>query len=336
MILFIIGTRPQYVKMFPIFTYLKDNLDFILIDSGQHYDPQMSEKFANEFNMHPDFIFNESKYSGMEFFGYFVSELERFLRKNKSITKVVVFGDTLTTSAGSIVAKMMGLELFHIEAGLRSFNREMPEEINRIIADHIADKNLILSSAGKENLINEGIENQKIIEIGDLMYDSVNLVKKIMKHDARPQDNFSLLTIHRKENLSKKASIKAIFGFIEGLEHKFILPIHHSLKNAMNEFKLEIPRNVKAVNPLTYIETIKHINNSEIVLTDSGGLQKEAYYCHKPVIVLRNETEWIELIDNNYSIYFRDYKKDHKFNTDYENLYYVNTNNIQIIKDCLS
>ena len=100
----------------------------------------------------------------------------------------------------------------------------------------------------------------------------------------------------------------------------------------MNEFKLEIQRNVKAVNPLTYIETIKHINNSEIVLTDSGGLQKEAYYCHKPVIVLRNETEWIELIDNNYSIYFRDYKKDHKFNTDYENLYYVNTNNIQIIR----
>ena len=104
----------------------------------------------------------------------------------------------------------------------------------------------------------------------------------------------------------------------------------------MNEFKLEIPKNVKAVDPLTYVETIKHINNSEIVLTDSGGLQKEAYYCHKPVIVLRNETEWIELIDNNYSIYFKDYKKDHKFNTDFENLYYVNTNNIQIIKDCLS
>jgi UDP-GlcNAc3NAcA epimerase len=322
--------------MFPIFTHLKDDLDFILIDSGQHYDPQMSKQFANEFNMHPDYIFNKSKYSGMEFFGYFVGELERFLKKNQSISKVVVFGDTLTTSAGSIVAKMMGLELFHIEAGLRSFNREMPEEINRIIADHIADKNLILSSAGKENLINEGIEKQKIIEIGDLMHDSVMLVKQIMKDNHKSQDNYSLLTIHRKENLSKKVTIEAIFRFVESLEYKFILPIHHSLKNAMNDYNLEIPRNVRAVNPLTYIETIKHIDNSEIVLTDSGGLQKEAYYCHKPVIVLRNETEWMELINNNYSVYFSDYKKDHKFNTNFESLYYVNTRNIQIIQDCLS
>ncbi|MDA9963269.1 UDP-N-acetylglucosamine 2-epimerase [Gammaproteobacteria bacterium] len=336
MILFIIGTRPQYVKMFPLYKHFKDNLDFMLIDSGQHYDPQMSKQFAKDFNMHPDFIFNKSKLSGIEFFGNFVIELENFILKNKSISKVVVFGDTITTAAGSIVSKIMGLELIHIEAGLRSFNRKMPEEINRIISDHIADKNLILSRAGKENLLNEGIDIKKIIEIGDLMYDSAMLAKKMISSNQLFPDNTSLLTIHRKENITDKKSLIDIFNFISNLNYKFILPMHHSLKNALKKFELSIPNNIEIIKPLSYFDTINRIMNSEIILTDSGGLQKEAYYFHKPVIVLRTESEWVELIQENYSIYYDSYEDNHVFNTNYDNIIYAKKDNLEIIKESLT
>jgi UDP-GlcNAc3NAcA epimerase len=336
MTLFIIGTRPQYVKMFPLYKHFKDNLNFILIDSGQHYDPQMSKQFAKEFNMYPDLVFNKSKCSGMKFFGNFVIELEDFINKNKSISKVVVFGDTLTTAAGSMVAKIMGLELIHIEAGLRSFNRKMPEEINRIISDHIADKNLILSRAGEENLLNEGIDSKRIIEIGDLMYDSAMLAKKMISNNQPLSKNASLLTIHRKENISHKKSLIDMFNFISNLDYKFILPIHHSLKNALTRFELNIPDNVEIIKPLSYFETINATMNSEIVLTDSGGLQKEAYYCHKPVIVLRSESEWVELIQEKYSIYYNSYVDNYAFNKDFDNVLYAKKDNIKIITDSLS
>jgi len=335
MILFIIGTRPQYVKMFPLYKHLQKNFKFTLIDSGQHYDPQMSLQFAKEFDMHPNVVFNQAQLSGMEFFGNFVIELEKFIARNKSISKVVVFGDTLTTAASSIVSKIMGLELVHIEAGLRSFNREMPEEINRIISDHIADKNLVLSRAGKINLCNEGVNSKRIIEIGDLMYDSVLIAKKIISNIKPTYKNTSLLTIHRKENISNKKSLNNIFNFISSLDYKFILPAHHSLLNALKKFELNVPDNVKTVKPLSYFETVNAIVNSDIVLTDSGGLQKEAYYCQKPVIVLRTESEWVELIHENYSIYYNSYRNQHIFNNDYSNVLYAKKDNLKIVTESL-
>lgn len=215
---------------------------------------------------------------------------------------VLVYGDTNSTLSGALAASKLLIPLIHIEAGLRSRNKNMPEEINRIVTDHVSDYLFVSSQISFDNLLEEGISSSKIFNVGDIMFDSILLSQEIMGQ-THMAENHILVTLHRPYNTDDPMRLKKILMVLNSLDTQIIFPVHPRTKHVMQENKLEHKyfENIRFIEPVSYFDLIKLQQESKCVITDSGGIQKEAYWLKKKCITLRSETEWLETLVNNWN-----------------------------------
>lgn len=316
-VVLILGARPQFIKAEPLVRKLKSRgIKFKLIHTGQHYDYEMSQKIFNELKLPiPDYYLNINQCSRCSMVANMMIKIEEIFNSEKP-SKVIYFGDTTSTIAGSLASVNMQIETCHVEAGLRSFNMTMPEEINRVITDRISNYNMCPTHIAKKNLINEGGPHitfngrKQVIEcVGDIMFDLFKYYQKKfkIKTPKNASTNNVFVTIHRNENLINIDKLVNILTTLGKLSHIYDINFscHPNTKNVITKNDLwKKLENVKILNPLSYLETQKQIANSRFCITDSGGLQKECYFHKTPCIIMREETEWIELLGtNNHKLY---------------------------------
>tara|TARA_Y100000768_G_C23962973_1_gene676371 strand:+ start:988 stop:2043 length:1056 start_codon:yes stop_codon:yes gene_type:complete len=331
----IIGARPQFIKTALISEKLNtsSSLSEIIIHTGQHFDQKMSDIFFDEMKIpNPNYNLNINQVD----YGIMI---ERMVKKIKpilleeSIKGVLVFGDTNSTLGGSISAKQLNLPIFHVEAGLRSFNRSMLEENNRIITDHLSSLLFCPSKNAVSNLMEENL-NDGVILSGDVMLDvylKFSSYKDNLRDDLKTS-KFILATIHRKENIDSAEKLSAIFKNLNKInEHRqIIMPLHPHTKQKVEKYKIK--SNIKFIDPLGYISMLSLLNNCEMVITDSGGLQKESFFAKKKCLIVRNETEWVELINQGTSFLCKPqnlntiYKKISSIECDFSNSLYGDGN----------
>ncbi len=235
--------------------------------------------------------------------GSMMVQLEKILLKENPDV-VLVFGDTNSTLAGALTSRKLGIPLAHVEAGLRVYNRDMPEEINRIVTDHISNYLFCPTQIAYNNAYSEDLQSKPIILLsGYVMYDALLQFNPLSKHPAGvPKHDYILCTLHRQENTESASGFKKIVDTLNSiaLTHQIILPAHPRIRNKLSSFTLH--KNIYLIEPVGYLEMISLLSNSSLVMTDSGGLQKEAYFSKKYCLTLRQETEWLELVENGYNI----------------------------------
>lgn len=301
-IISIIGARPQFIKHAPIELASKGILDMVTVHTGQHYDHKMSQIFFEELKIStPKYNLQAGSGTHGVQTGKMLIDLEPILIKEKP-DAVLVFGDTNSTLAGALCASKLHMPVIHVEAGLRSFNREMPEEINRVLTDHVSSLLFVPTKTGIENLKNEGI-TKNVILIGDVMYDMIKVAeaKGILTKDE-DYGQFYYATIHRPYNTDKVERIGSLLNVFNSLPLKVKFSIHpRTFKIISSNFNVADFPNIEFLEPLSYFDSIKTIFNSSLVITDSGGLQKEAYMMKKKCITVRTETEWVETLQNNWN-----------------------------------
>lgn len=301
-IISIIGARPQFIKHAPMQLQLQKEFNAITLHTGQHYDANMSDIFFNELSISPpDYLFNigGSKQQG-EQTGIMMTEIEKVCSKEKP-EAVLVYGDTNSTLAGALVAAKMCIPLIHVEAGLRSYNRAMPEEINRIVADEFAALLFCPGEQALENLKKEGINHDKIFICGDVMCDMLELVRPKVRRLVNQSYYFA--TIHRPYNTDDVQKLSQILNTFEKLDKKVIFAIHPRTIARMKMYGLEESdfNNIQFIPPTGYIESISYQMFADCIITDSGGMQKEAYMLQKKCITLRSETEWTETLQHGWN-----------------------------------
>jgi len=305
-IITILGARPQFVKAATVSRALKANnsgLKEKILHTGQHYDVNMSDVFFEEMGMpKPNFRLNVNNKGHGAMTGQMLQEIEAILIAEKP-NLVLVYGDTNSTLAGALAAKKLHVPVAHIEAGLRSFNMKMPEEINRILTDRISDLLFCSSVNAIENLQKEGYEHIdcKIFNIGDVMYDGALHYAKSIEGRIIEND-YVLSTIHRAENTDDVSRLTGIVSALNKInkEISVVVPLHPRTKKIISDLNLQV--DFKILEPVGYLKMINLINYSSLIVTDSGGLQKEAFFFNKYCVTMRDETEWIEMVENNFNI----------------------------------
>jgi UDP-N-acetylglucosamine 2-epimerase len=305
MIVTVVGARPQFIKAAVVSKALvKIGLTEKIIHTGQHYDDKMSDVFWRELKL-PGYVSNLNVGSGThgEQTAQMIVKIESYLLQQKGEVKgVLLYGDTNSTIAGAIVAAKLNIPIIHVEAGLRSFNRTMPEEINRIVTDRLSHILFCPSQISVEQLAQEGI-TERVFDVGDVMYDAL-LTFKENEPESQPipfDGPFVLLTIHRASNTDDVNNLKNIFSAIQNSSLKFLWPVHPRSGKVIREHNLDVPDNLIMVDPLSYVQMLKALERCEKVVTDSGGLQKEAYWMKKQCITLRSESEWVETFHNGWN-----------------------------------
>jgi UDP-N-acetylglucosamine 2-epimerase (non-hydrolysing) len=305
----IVGTRPEIIKMSPVIRYLASNdLDFSLIHTNQHYSFEMDKVFFNDLNLpEPHFNLNVGSNPHGKQTGEMLIGLEQvFLEINPDV--ILVQGDTNTVLAGALAASKMGIKVGHIEAGLRSFDRSMPEEINRILTDHISDYLFAPTENSKKYLVAEGIPKTQIFVTGNTIVDAVfqNLeiskqTRKTLSNLGLRKNSYFLSTVHRADNTDIKERLSSILAGFEQIYAEFKLPIifpaHPRTLKMINEFNLDIPNGTKIIEPVGYLDFLQLESDAKLILTDSGGLQEEACILEVPCITLRDNTERPETVD---------------------------------------
>ncbi|MDD4108288.1 MAG: UDP-N-acetylglucosamine 2-epimerase (non-hydrolyzing) [Prolixibacteraceae bacterium] len=310
-ILTIVGARPQFVKAAALSRALKKfNLEEVLVHTGQHFDENMAEIFFRQMEIpEPKYNLGIHSLSHGAMTGRMLEEIEKVLLHEKP-SVVVVFGDTNSTMAGALAAAKIHIPVAHVEAGLRSYNMRMPEEINRILTDRISNLLFCPTEAAVKNLHREGFEtfNVKIENIGDVMYDvalfyshiSEKYAKVIntLQSDSMP---FVLTTLHRQENTDDLLRLRSIVEALNELNKEFriVLPLHPRTKKIIDQENIRL--SFIPLEPVGYFDMIELLKNCAFVITDSGGLQKEAFFFKKQCLVIRDETEWTELVDLGYN-----------------------------------
>lgn len=299
----VLGARPQFIKAAAFSRVMRDysNSEEIIVHTGQHYDQNMSDVFFQEMGIpSPKYQLNTGGKSHGAMTGQQLEKIEEILLIEKPDI-VLVYGDTNSTLAGALAAVKLHIPVAHVEAGLRSFNKAMPEEINRILTDQVSDYLFVPSIGAKKNLLNEGINEEKIFIVGDIMFDvSIYYKDKMVKpnwFDSLKLKDFILCTIHRAETTDESKKIENIFKGLSESDKNIILPLHPRTMNKIKEYGLTIPNNINIVEPVGYLEMIWLEVNSQFIITDSGGVQKEAYFHGKQCVTLREETEWVELVE---------------------------------------
>jgi UDP-GlcNAc3NAcA epimerase len=325
----IVGARPQFIKAAVVSRAIAGHnqsaseksaqINEIIVHTGQHYDRNMSDVFFEEMQIpRPNYFLDIHEQSHAAMTGRMLVKIEEVLIKEKP-DSVLVYGDTNTTLAGALAAAKLHLKVAHVEAGLRSFNRQMPEEINRVVTDHVADilfcptlqsvQNLAVEGIGREGskrsdpTAPKTVTHRPVVQlVGDVMFDAALYYKKLAR---KPQialpPKFILATIHRAENTDNLPRLKSIFNGLHQIckTLPIILPLHPRTKKTIETQDIEIiDSNIQIIDPVSYLEMIYLLENCAVVMTDSGGLQKEAFFFQKPCITLRDETEWIELVDS--------------------------------------
>ena len=301
-IITIVGARPQFIKAAPVSKTLRTEHEEIIIHTGQHYDANMSDIFFNELKIpRPDYNLEIGSGSHGMMTGRMLEKLEEIYLKEKP-DFVLVYGDTNSTLAGALAASKLLIPVIHIEAGLRSFNKAMPEEQNRILTDHISDLLLVPTEDAIKNLTNEGIK-KGIHNVGDVMYDAVLMFKEIAKSKSGllkeldvNSGEYILTTIHRAENTNDINRLRNMIEALNESGEKIILPLHPRTKKFIEGYGLNFNENIKVIDPIGYLEMLMLEENSKMIVTDSGGVQKEAYFMGKLCITMRDETEWVETV----------------------------------------
>ncbi len=311
-ILTIVGARPQFVKAAVLSRRINDHQGITekLVHTGQHYDHNMSKIFFEEMEIsHPHFQLEVSSGSNAVVTDQMVQKIKPIILQEKP-DFVLVYGDTNTTLAGAMAASQADVPVIHVEAGLRSYNENMPEEINRVLVDRISAKLFAPTLQAVNNLHNEGFSDMKkqVFLSGDIMQDAALFYEKkasekstIIKDLKLVSGSYVLATIHRAENTDLKEKLSALVEILNSINETLpvIIPIHPRTQKMIKEFGLS-PQ-FKQISPVGYFDMIALIKNARFIMTDSGGLQKEAYFFNKYCITLRNETEWTELVSNGVS-----------------------------------
>jgi UDP-GlcNAc3NAcA epimerase len=326
----VVGARPQIIKASAISRAIRNHhskeINEIIVHTGQHYDKELSDVFFDELEIHkPHYNLEVGSASHGRQTSLMISGIEEVLLKEKPDC-VLLYGDTNSTLAGALAASKLHVPIIHIEAGLRSFNKIMPEELNRIMSDHSSTLLFAPTNAAFKNLIGEGfkpensppysISNPKIYMTGDIMYDNTlffaGLAEKkkaaFLEHMSLIRDGYILVTIHRDTNTDDIVRLEEIFVTLKAMAEErdivLVMPLHPrtivSLKTRLRKLYDELKdcKNIKIIPPVSFLEMILLEKNCRMIVTDSGGVQKESHFFKKPCIVLRNETEWIELVNN--------------------------------------
>jgi UDP-GlcNAc3NAcA epimerase len=322
----VIGARPQIIKAAALSRAILNSgkaIQEVIVHTGQHYDHNMSGIFITEMGIpKPDYNMGVGSGSHGAQTAQMIEKLEEILLIEQP-DYLVVYGDTNSTLAAAIAGSKIHIPIVHIEAGLRSFNKRMPEEINRILCDHVSTLLFSPTDTGFKNLLNEGFkkseapfnpDNPGIFKCGDLMYDnSLYFAQQVADNQFINSLNlqnkpYALVTIHRNDNTDDKARLNGLFEAIVEVAHEhqlnIVLPLHPRTRKMMEQFlephlqeKLNLPE-IHIIEPASFLQMIELEKNATLVMTDSGGVQKEAYFFQKPCIILRPETEWIELVQN--------------------------------------
>lgn len=310
-IISIVGARPQFIKLAPLTKKLRRYHNEKIIHTGQHFDQNMSDFFFKDLSLPtPDFHIGISTGSHAQQTANILFETEKYLIKEKPDV-IIVFGDTNTTLAGSLAASKLHIPIIHIEAGLRSFNKKMPEEINRVVTDHISDYLFAPTKTAVKNLKEEGLYKKTFLT-GDVMVESIKMIfKKAARNiriidtlDLRAKD-FSLLTLHRPYNVDDPLRLSFLLKNLNQLDQPTIFPIHPRTRKSLNAIEGDyksLYRNISFIEPLGYLDFITLQSKANRIITDSGGMQKEAYILKKPCITLRTETEWVETVESGWNL----------------------------------
>ncbi|MFA6062368.1 MAG: UDP-N-acetylglucosamine 2-epimerase (non-hydrolyzing) [Gallionella sp.] len=302
----VVGARPQFIKVAAVSRILRNHyvdINEVLIHTGQHYSSNMSDVFFDELAIpRPDYNLGIGGGSHGQNTGRMIEKIEEVLLKEQP-DWVLVYGDTDSTLAGALAAAKLHIPVAHVEAGLRSFNRRMPEEINRVLTDHISALLFAPTELACRNLLAEGVAADKIHMVGDVMFDAALFYKnRAMKPNwfdsiGFSMNNFVLCTIHRAENTDDSGRLLSIFEGLADAGLPVILPLHPRTKGKIAEQNIPVAENIHITDPVGYLEMVWLEMNCKLIATDSGGVQKEAYFHAKPCITLRDETEWVELVD---------------------------------------
>lgn len=333
-ILTVIGARPQIIKSAAfsraVRTRFTSQLEEIIVHTGQHYDENMSAVFFDEMSIpQPDYNLGVGSASHGKQTAEMIVELEQIMLKEKP-DAMLVYGDTNSTLAGAVAASKIHVPIIHVEAGLRSFNKSMPEEVNRIVCDHLSTLLFSPTKLGYQNLINEGFSEDKelctvdspnIYHCGDIMFDNTLHFSALAEetntvldqHDLR-ESPFFLSTIHRGANTDSPENLSSIFEALLTIldhfdQHQLVLPLHPRTKKCMEnnltdflQNRIDKQKRFRLIDPVSYLNILSLEKNCELVITDSGGLQKEAFFNEKPCVILRPETEWVEIVENGNAI----------------------------------
>ncbi len=307
-ILTIVGARPQFIKAAAVSHAIRNHysayIEEDILHTGQHYDNNMSEQFFDELDIpQPKYNLGVGSGSHATQTAAIMKGVEEILL-TESYDGVLVYGDTNSTLAGALSSAKLHVPVFHVEAGLRSFNKAMPEEINRIVTDHVSTLLFAPTQTAMQNLKNEGFNETQRIFSGDVMLDNVRHYSKKALSTLKPplSKPFIFATVHRDfntDNLDRLSNIIASLNDIaEFYNIDILFPVHpRTAARLKNVSDIQISNRIKTIEPLSYLETLNALNNARLVLTDSGGLQKEAFFCGSPCVVLRPETEWVEIVD---------------------------------------
>ena len=306
----IVGARPQFIKLAPFSKEIRKKHREVIIDTGQHYDDEMAGIFFSEFKIpKPDHSLGIGSADHGEQTGKMLIALERVL-KAELPALAVVFGDTNSTLAGALAAAKMNIPVAHVEAGLRSYDTRMPEELNRVLTDHVSKLLFCPTEVSKQNLKREGI-TEGVHVVGDVMVDALEESRKAaMKHSRILEElklkksEYQLLTVHRPSNTDIKENLKSILDAIGASRMKTVFPVHVRTAKMLKEHGLEdkVPSNIVMTKPLGHMDTVWLETNAALVLTDSGGVQKEAYLLGVPCITLRDTTEWVETVNAKWNV----------------------------------
>ena len=305
MIVIILGTRPEIIKLFPLIElFSKKKISFKILHTGQHYTSKLSDTFIKQLKLPINKIINLEVGSGNHGnqTALMITKIEEYLTKNKKTKGVIVYGDTNSALAGSIASsKIPDIKLIHLEAGLRSFDKDMPEELNRRLIDHSSDLLLCPTSISKKYLLKEGIPSKKIFVTGNTISDAIKskLTKKFLISKKKYLDNYIVLTIHREENTRNVNNLKNILQSICKIsvkkKFKVIFPTHPKTKKLLKKIKYN-KNIINSVDPMDYFSFLNLLKNAKLIVSDSGGIQEESCILKVPLVTIRNSTERPETI----------------------------------------
>ena len=309
-IISIVGARPQFIKCAPVSRELRKEHEEILVHTGQHYDPEMSDIFFEDLQIpKPDYHLDVGSGSHGKQTGAILERVEEVLLKEMP-DLVLVYGDTNSTLAGALAAAKLHIPVAHVEAGLRSFDRTMPEEINRVVTDHVSDLLLCPTQTAVDNLKKEGI-TRGVHMVGDVMVDALRHNAKIAEKQSQIIKNLGLVkgdyyvaTVHRPGNTDDRKNLTAIIEAFRESGKTVVFPVHPRTKKYLCEYGLwdSLSDNIRCIEPLGYIDMIHLMKHAKKILTDSGGIQKEAYVMGIPCITLRENTEWLETLIGGWNV----------------------------------
>jgi len=304
----ILGARPQFIKAAAVSSVFADFFEEIIVHTGQHYDANMSDVFFDELGIpHPKYHLNVGSGSHGAMTGAMLVAIEEVLLEEEP-DYVMVYGDTNSTLAGALAASKLLIPVIHVEAGLRSFNMAMPEEQNRILTDHISNLLFVPTQTAIDNLVREGI-TKGVHNVGDVMFDGILHFSKIAAEKSEilaqlgvSENAYLLCTIHRAENTNDISRLKGIVKGLNDSKEQIILPLHPRTQKYLNDYEIALGENIRVIEPVGYLDMVRLETGAKKIVTDSGGVQKEAFFLGKPCITMRDETEWVETVENGWNV----------------------------------